>query len=129
VWGGASAVGQFAIQLATLSGLRVITTASPANFDLVKGLGAVATYDYHDEDVSSKIQQEWGPDVAVDCVSSTDDAFKVVCDSMGERGGHIALVRPATSSRNDVTASFELVYTLLGKVRCCTDSLLDILRD
>ncbi|KAJ7221004.1 chaperonin 10-like protein [Mycena haematopus] len=31
VWAGASAVGQYTVQLAKLSGLRVITTASPKN--------------------------------------------------------------------------------------------------
>ena len=46
VWGGSSSVGAAAIQLATASGLEVITTASKKNFDFVKGLGAVEVFDY-----------------------------------------------------------------------------------
>lgn len=117
MWGGATAVGQFAIQLAKLSGYQVVTTASPPNFDLMKSLGAVAVYDYHDSDVSLKIREEWAPRVAVDCFSSTDEGAKAVCDSISSEGGRIALVRVAKSSREDVTAKFGLVFTLLGKVR------------
>ncbi|KAI8961035.1 GroES-like protein [Daldinia sp. FL1419] len=46
VWGGASAVGSNAIQLAVNSGYEVITTASPKNFDYVKKLGASQVFDY-----------------------------------------------------------------------------------
>jgi NADPH:quinone reductase-like Zn-dependent oxidoreductase len=46
VWGGSSAVGAATIQLAKASGLEVIATASPRNFDMVKGLGASAVFDY-----------------------------------------------------------------------------------
>lgn len=47
--GAASAVGATAIQLATLSGYSVVTTASPGNFDLAKKLGAAAVIDYRSE--------------------------------------------------------------------------------
>lgn len=40
IWSGTSSTGQIAIQLAKLSGLRVITTASTGRFDFVKTLGA-----------------------------------------------------------------------------------------
>jgi NADPH:quinone reductase-like Zn-dependent oxidoreductase len=40
-----ASVGQFAIQLAHLSGYKVVTTASPYNFELVKSLGADAMFD------------------------------------------------------------------------------------
>ncbi|KAJ4187359.1 hypothetical protein NW767_012272 [Fusarium falciforme] len=46
VWGGASAVGCAAIQLAVAAGYVVLTTASPKNFDLVKRLGASHVFDY-----------------------------------------------------------------------------------
>lgn len=48
VWGGSTAVGSNAIQLATAAGYDVLTTASPRNFDYVRGLGAVDAFDYHD---------------------------------------------------------------------------------
>jgi NADPH:quinone reductase-like Zn-dependent oxidoreductase len=47
VWGGASCVGNQAIQLAVAAGYNVITTASPKNFSMVKNLGAAHTFDYN----------------------------------------------------------------------------------
>lgn len=44
VWGGATSVGLYAIQLAKLSGYQVIATASEKNFELVKSYGASAVY-------------------------------------------------------------------------------------
>lgn len=46
VWGGASSVGATAIQFATASGATVITTASPANHDFVRSLGADVVFNY-----------------------------------------------------------------------------------
>lgn len=51
VWGGSSSVGASAIQLAVAAGYDVITTASKANFDFVKGIGASEAFDYHDSKV------------------------------------------------------------------------------
>ncbi|KAI2636537.1 GroES-like protein [Hypomontagnella submonticulosa] len=55
VWGGASAVGSNAIQLAVNSGYEVITTASPKNFDYVKKLGASQVFDYHSSTVQADL--------------------------------------------------------------------------
>lgn len=46
VWGGSSSVGSAAIQLAIASGLDVVTTASPRNFDYCRRLGATEVFDY-----------------------------------------------------------------------------------
>jgi len=45
IYGGSSSVGQYAIQLAKLSGYKVITTASKRNHELVKSLGADLAFD------------------------------------------------------------------------------------
>ncbi|KAH6658939.1 zinc-binding oxidoreductase CipB [Truncatella angustata] len=50
IWGGSTAVGSNAIQLATAAGYDVFTTASPNNFDYVKSLGAVQALDYRAAD-------------------------------------------------------------------------------
>ncbi|GKT66962.1 zinc-binding oxidoreductase [Colletotrichum tofieldiae] len=55
IWGGASSVGATAIQLATASGVTVITTASPANHEFVKRLGADAVFDYRSPTVVERI--------------------------------------------------------------------------
>jgi NADPH:quinone reductase-like Zn-dependent oxidoreductase len=55
IWGGATAVGGNAIQLARAAGYRVITTASARNHDRMLRLGAEAVFDYHDRDVVDQI--------------------------------------------------------------------------
>ena len=51
VWGGSSCVGTNAIQLLKAAGYDVVTTASPKNFDLVKGIGASHVSDYRSSTV------------------------------------------------------------------------------
>jgi NADPH:quinone reductase-like Zn-dependent oxidoreductase len=55
VWGGATAVGGNAIQLARAAGYRVITTASVRNHEQMKRLGAEAAFDYHDPKAADRI--------------------------------------------------------------------------
>ncbi|KQQ65428.1 zinc-binding alcohol dehydrogenase family protein [Microbacterium sp. Leaf320] len=55
VWGGATAVGGNAIQLARAAGYRVITTASVRNHDRMSRLGAEAAFDYHDPEAVDRI--------------------------------------------------------------------------
>lgn len=55
VWGGATAVGGNAIQLARAAGYRVITTASAHNHDRMSQLGAEAAFDYHDPEAADRI--------------------------------------------------------------------------
>lgn len=55
IWGGASSVGATSIQLAVASGLTVLTTASAANHDFVKSLGAHAVFDYRSSNVVQDI--------------------------------------------------------------------------
>lgn len=58
VWGGSSAVGSNAIQLAAGAGYDVISTCSERNFDHVKSLGAARVFDYNDPDVTEKLVAE-----------------------------------------------------------------------
>jgi NADPH:quinone reductase-like Zn-dependent oxidoreductase len=55
VWGGSTSVGSNAIQLARGAGYRVVTTASPRNFDYVRSLGAAAAVDYRDRDAINQV--------------------------------------------------------------------------
>ncbi len=55
IWGGSTSVGANAIQLAVAAGYEVITTASPKNFDYVRGLGAGQVFDYRSPTVVQDI--------------------------------------------------------------------------
>ncbi|KAE8387840.1 chaperonin 10-like protein [Aspergillus alliaceus] len=58
IWGGASSVGAVTIQFAVASGLKVITTASPANHEFVKVMGASVVFDYRSPSVVDDIVKE-----------------------------------------------------------------------
>ncbi|KAF2813808.1 NAD(P)-binding protein [Mytilinidion resinicola] len=82
IWGGASAVGSNAIQLAKAAGFVVVATCSPRNFDYVKSLGAGAVFDYNsppavddivaelDKGVCAGIYHAAGASVAATCLVS-----------------------------------------------------------
>ncbi len=53
---GAGIVGGFAIQLAKLAGARIIATASAANIDLVRSLGADRVIDYRNQDFAAEVK-------------------------------------------------------------------------
>lgn len=55
VWGGSTSVGLNAIQLAVAAGYDVLTTCSPANFGLVRALGARQAFDYRSSSVVSDL--------------------------------------------------------------------------
>ncbi|KAK7047581.1 hypothetical protein VNI00_006349 [Paramarasmius palmivorus] len=114
VWGGATSVGQFTIQLAKASGFQVIATASTKNHDLLRTLGADIIFDYKDSDVVEKIKQAQSNLMyAVDCVSTDDSARQTsLCLSSG---GHVSLVLMPKVERQDIKSDATFVYTLLGK--------------
>ncbi|KAF2095951.1 zinc-binding oxidoreductase CipB [Rhizodiscina lignyota] len=51
LWGGSSSVGSSVIQFAAAAGYAVIATASPANYEYCKTLGATYILDYHNPDI------------------------------------------------------------------------------
>ncbi|CAN9310880.1 unnamed protein product [Alternaria sp. RS040] len=75
IWGGSSSVGLAAIQLAVASGLRVIATCSPTNFELVKSVGAKEVFDYRSASAVSDI---------VASLQQPDTEFAGVYDAISE---------------------------------------------
>ncbi len=65
VHAGAGGVGSFAVQLAKYVGARVIATASGANAEIIRSLGADQVVDYRSEDFSSALH---GIDIVLDTV-------------------------------------------------------------
>jgi NADPH:quinone reductase-like Zn-dependent oxidoreductase len=118
IWGGASAVGQYAIQFAKLGGLRVLTTASSKSFNLVRGLGADSVFDYRDEGVVEKIRAETGNalDIAIDTISEGKTPEQVT-GAIGDKGGKVAIILPYESPRPAVKVTFSMLPDLLRRVR------------
>jgi NADPH:quinone reductase-like Zn-dependent oxidoreductase len=79
VHGGAGGVAGFAIQLAKRAGARVISTASAANHEYVRGLGADTVIDYRTQDFTRLVR---------DC----DAVFDTVGGDVTERS--FAVLRP-----------------------------------
>ena len=91
IQGGAGGVAGFAIQLAKHIGATVITTASAANHDYVRGLGADRVIDYNREDFTKAVS---GCDVVFDTVGG-----EVQARSYGvlKPGGRLVWIAPAPS--------------------------------
>ncbi|TDL20447.1 GroES-like protein [Rickenella mellea] len=100
VWGGSSSVGSYAIQLANLAGYDVITTASKANHDYVKSLGAKHVFDYRDANVVEEIRKAAGNNLSLvyDTVSTPATVKQSVESITSPTGGSIATILPSADS-------------------------------
>jgi NADPH:quinone reductase-like Zn-dependent oxidoreductase len=92
IQGGAGGVAGFAIGLAKHLGARVITTASAANHEYVRALGAHECIDYRTQDFTSLVS---GCDAVLDTVGGdvTARSFAVLCP-----GGRLATVAAGASA-------------------------------
>jgi NADPH:quinone reductase-like Zn-dependent oxidoreductase len=117
VWSASTSTGQYAVQLAKLSGCKVIATASPKNFEYIKSLGADHVFDYKDKDVVAKIR-EVAPTLkfSFDGISEQGSA-NLIEQCFGSEGGKICAILPYTGTltRTDVKIENVLVYTIFGR--------------
>ncbi|KAK5653175.1 hypothetical protein OQA88_9274 [Cercophora sp. LCS_1] len=90
IYGGATAVGAFALQLAKLSGLGPIVTVAGKGREFVEGLGAAdAIVDYREGDVVGKVLGAFGgagAKVVLDAVSG-GGSWKIVSEILERSGG------------------------------------------
>ncbi|KAK6854206.1 hypothetical protein PG995_009299 [Apiospora arundinis] len=95
VYGGATATGTLAIQLLKFCGLRVITTCSPRNFDMVKGYGADVVFDYNSPTCGADIRAFCGNalDYALDCITE-ESTMKICYQAIGRLGGKYCGLEP-----------------------------------
>jgi len=71
VWGAASSVGQYFIQLLRYYGYRrVVAVASARHEAMLKSLGADAVIDYHEPSVVEQIRGGGRVELVVDCIGS-----------------------------------------------------------
>jgi NADPH:quinone reductase-like Zn-dependent oxidoreductase len=101
IQGGAGGVASIAIQLAKHIGARVITTASAANHDYLRGLGADEVIDYHAQEFAKVVS---GCDTVFDTVGGdvAQKSFTVL-----KPGGRAAFIAsgaqaPRPANRTDV---------------------------
>lgn len=71
IYGGSTATGILGIQFAKLSGFKVLTTASPRNFDYLRSLGADEVYDYNSDGWVEDVRKSTGGKLryAWDCIA------------------------------------------------------------
>lgn len=123
IYGGATATGILAIQFAKLSGLTVVTTCSPTNFEYVKSLGADAAFDYTDNrkcitDIRSYTRGQL--QLAFDCVSTLDTALLCAQSLSNEENSHYSgLLKldfaKAKAANPMVAFSTMVAYTATGE--------------
>jgi len=110
----------FAIQMARRAGYKVIATASPSSFELVKSYGAHHLVSYRDQDaalIEIKKLTNGGVSAGLDCVGGQKNITFAV-NSFGPKGGKLSTTLIGSKSkRKDVELSPLMVFTVFGKVR------------
>jgi len=121
IYGGSTATGALAIQYAKLSGLQVLTTCSPRNFDYVKSLGADAAFDYK-SDTCVKDIKEYTKDTltyAFDCISE-GNSVDITVSCLSSSGGIYSTLIPIPEDKVQkinpkATMKMTLAYTVFGE--------------
>lgn len=100
------------------SGLTVLTTCSPHNFDLVKSLGATAAFDYKSPDCAKQIREYTNNNLkyAFDIISLGPSA-KICADALSSTSGCVySALLPVDMPRKDVDDhGFTMAYTAMGE--------------
>ncbi|KAL2869786.1 zinc-binding alcohol dehydrogenase family protein [Aspergillus lucknowensis] len=116
IYGGSTAMGTLAIQFAKLSGYHVIATCSPRNFDLVRGYGADAVFDYRDPGAPRAIREYTGDGLRLvfDTISLPESVE--FCDAAisSAGGGEYSGLLREESRRSDVKSRVTVGYTVFG---------------
>jgi len=121
IYGGSTATGSLAIQFAKLSGLEVVTTCSPRNFEYVKSLGADEAFDYNDEKCAEEIKKYTKDSLkhVFDCISA-GQSMKTCVESMSSQGGKYSTLLPVPEEKVSainpkVEMGMTLGYTVVGE--------------
>ncbi|KAH9931719.1 GroES-like protein [Epithele typhae] len=107
------------VQLAALSGYRVVATASPHNHELVRGFGADAVFDHRDPDVIALVKAAAGDAIALAYDTIGDARAQATCVAVVRPTGgkvlHILPVDCEAADRAEVEHDYLLLYTALGR--------------
>ncbi|MGF7031187.1 NADPH:quinone reductase-like Zn-dependent oxidoreductase [Paenibacillus mucilaginosus] len=115
---GAGGVGGYAVQLAKVFGAsKILATASPANVDYVRSLGADEVIDYNTEDVHARVM-ELTDGLGVDLILNSVNRKTAQADlSMLAFGGQLAVIAGAPENVADFqpsTKTFSVHKLMLG---------------
>jgi len=119
IYGGSTSVGQNAIQLAHLAGYKVITAASPRSHDITKSLGADAVFDYHDEEIVSKVKNVSGDSIRVALDTFSEGVSQIITvNVIAPAGGKVITIlsvsTEAAELRPEVTIASTFFYYVFG---------------
>jgi NADPH:quinone reductase-like Zn-dependent oxidoreductase len=104
----------------TRSGLHVITTCSPKNFDLVRSRGADRVFDYNDPSCGQKIREATDDQLChvLDCIS-TEQTMELSAAALSSDSSlslrYVGLMIFKEFPRQDVDAKWTFAYTVLGE--------------
>jgi NADPH:quinone reductase-like Zn-dependent oxidoreductase len=119
IWAGSTGVGLYAIRIAKLSGLQVVTTSSPKNAALLKALGADAVFDYKDPETPAKIRAWSNGKIAhaLDCISEHGSTGRAV-QSLGTGPATLVtlvtlLATPESKGEVELPANVKVFASLL----------------
>nr|P54006.1 RecName: Full=Trans-enoyl reductase TOXD; AltName: Full=TOX2 HC-toxin biosynthesis cluster protein TOXD [Bipolaris zeicola]CAA63129.1 toxD [Bipolaris zeicola] len=116
IYGGSTATGTLAIQLAKLSGYRVITTCSPHHFELMKSLGADLVFDYHEITSADHIRRCTQNKLKLVFDTISIDVSARFCDrAMSTEGGEYSALLDVSIARTNISSRWTLAYTVLGE--------------
>jgi NADPH:quinone reductase-like Zn-dependent oxidoreductase len=118
IYGGTTNTGMIAIQFAKLSGLKVLTTCSPSNFERVKELGASDVFDYHDAEKCAeevRLATADGLKLVFDCVGAFQSP-QICAGAMSSQGGGVYIsVSPQGLPRDDISTVMAQGQNVLGE--------------
>ncbi|OLN81125.1 hypothetical protein CCHL11_09681 [Colletotrichum chlorophyti] len=113
VWGAASSVGEYAVQVFRHWGYRnVLAVASGKHHARLRELGARETFSYRDPDVVERILRHAGADgvpFVLDCIGSVDGTLRPLT-KIAQRGTRVAVMLPVIVK--DATDEVEPEYEM-----------------
>ncbi|RMJ14715.1 hypothetical protein CDV36_005615 [Fusarium kuroshium] len=113
IWGGSSSVGLYAIQIAKLHGLEVITTCSPKHHDLVKSYGATGVFNYRDPEVVDKVRNVAPQLRYVFDTIGNKTSSGTAAKAIGHPNGVLCTVRPGKANTDDVPKDIKVTDVLV----------------
>lgn len=108
-----ASVGLYAIQVASMYGMKVITTCSPKHADLARSYGARHVFDYKDEEVVGKIKGV-APTLryAFDTIGNTTSS-PTASQALQDGIGNVCTVRPGKANTENVAPGAHVTDVLV----------------